>query len=79
MAESWRWVRVPESLASRIDDAADRYRRAHAAGQFPLPAAYVVRVPAHWVISRALDALEGHRVRRRQARSKALRRPDGPI
>jgi hypothetical protein len=74
MAKTDRMIRVSAELASRLDRLEVHFQESHVAGRLRLPNKYCEHCPHHYVISTALDLLEGHRARSR--RSRRPRRSD---
>jgi hypothetical protein len=77
MAAKWRMIRIPVELADRLDRLARHAERAHIEGKIQLPNEMVCHCPHHYVITQALDNLEGHRTRSRAPRRRSIgTRPD---
>src|SRR4051812_31942229 len=66
----WAMVRIPRELGERLHGEAEAMLRAYQEGRCELPAAYVEKVPLHFVISKALEHMKA-----KQGRSRAPRRP----
>ncbi len=69
-ARKWRLVRMPESLARRLEVLARAAEKAYSEGRRDLPAAMVDRVPLWYAIANALDEQEARRERSRKPRGK---------
>jgi hypothetical protein len=68
--KKWRLVRMPETLACRLEDLARAAEKAYAEGRRDLPALMVEKVPLWFVIQNALDEQDARRQRSRRPKAK---------
>ncbi len=69
-AKKWRLVRMPESLARRLEALARAAEKAYSEGRIDLPALAVDHVPLWYAVENALNEQEARRERSRRPRRK---------
>lgn len=73
MAKNSTHVRVSKALHQRLTLMAESLLQAHIEGRLALPSDQVERVTPTYVITRALDELDGHRARAKQQAARKTR------